>query len=60
MATKAQSVAQPEGKEINQDLFDKAQNEIYELMVRDNYARFKRTPDFREIFKCLGILLDDQ
>ena len=50
----------PEGKEINQDLFDKAQNEIYELMVRDNYARFKRTPDFREIFKCLGILLDDQ
>ena len=46
--------------EINHNLFDKAQNEIYQLMVRDNYVRFKRAPDFKEIFKCLGILLDDQ
>lgn len=43
---------------INKNLFDKAQNEIYNLMVRDNYARFKRTPDFKEIFKCLGIIVD--
>lgn len=45
--------------EMNKNIFDAAQNEIYKLMVRDNYARFKRTPDFKEIFKCLGILIED-
>ncbi len=49
-----------EESEINKHFFDKAQNEIYDLMVRDNYARFKRTPDFKEIFKCLGILIEYQ
>ena len=43
---------------IDKTLFTSAQDEIYKLMSGDNYARFKKTPDFREIFKCLGILLD--
>lgn len=47
-------------KQLNPNLFNDAQSEIYKLLVRDNYARFRRTPDFKEIFKCLGILLDTQ
>lgn len=49
-----------EKRDINEDLFNPAMDEIYRLMVRDNYARFKRTPDFKEFFKCLGILSDDE
>ncbi len=45
---------------ITQDLFNTAQDEIYKLMVRDNFVRFKKTPDFNEVFKCLGILIDNQ
>ena len=42
------------------DLFTNAADEIYQLMVRDNYARFKRTPEYFEFFKCLGILLENE
>lgn len=45
--------------DIKDDLFTPAIDEIYRLLERDNYARFKRTPEFREFFKCLGILIDD-
>ncbi len=41
---------------IVEELFDPAINEIYNLMVRDNYARFKKAPDFIEFFKCLGLV----
>ena len=44
---------------IDSEMFEKAEDEIYRLMVRDNYARFKRTPDFKEFFKCLGILVEN-
>lgn len=48
-----------EEKYVHTSLFDPARDEIYRLMVRDNYARFKRTPDFKEFFKCLGILVEN-
>ncbi len=41
---------------IVEELFDPTINEIYNLMVRDNYARFKKAPDFQEFFKCLGLV----
>mmetsp|Transcript_27356 Transcript_27356/g.51873 ORF Transcript_27356/g.51873 Transcript_27356/m.51873 type:complete len:643 (+) Transcript_27356:165-2093(+) len=40
------------------DVFDKAEEEIYKLMVRDNYARFKKTDEFREFFETLGIFIE--
>lgn len=43
---------------VNRDMFDESMHEIYKLMVRDNYARFKQTSEFREFFKYLGILLE--
>ena len=42
--------------EVSESLFDVAIHEIYNLMVRDNYLRFKKTPDFLEFFKCLGLI----
>ena len=48
----------PDGIEADEHLFDKAEAEIYKLMVRDNYARFKKTAEFREFFEGLGIFLD--
>ena len=45
------------GGQINKDVFGAAMSEIYNLMVRDNYARFKRSSEFLEVFKCLGILI---
>lgn len=45
------------GNGINNRMFQAAMDEIYNLMVRDNYARFKRSPEFLEFFKCLGILI---
>ena len=43
--------------ELSAELFKASQAEIYKLMVRDNFARFRRTDDFKEFFKRLGILL---
>jgi hypothetical protein len=43
---------------IPRNIFDDAMDEIYKLMVRDNYARFKQTSDFVEFFKYLGILVE--
>ena len=40
------------------DVFDKAEEEIYKLMVRDNYARFKKTNEFRQFFETLGIFIE--
>jgi hypothetical protein len=45
-------------KDIKADLFDASMDEIYRLMERDNYAKFKRTPGFKEFFKCLGIFAE--
>ncbi len=45
-------------KNITPEIFDSSIDEIYLLMERDSYARFKRTPDFKEFFKCLGILAE--
>ena len=42
------------------NMFESAENEIYKLMVRDNYARFKRTKEFSEFFKSLGILIQNK
>ena len=39
-------------------LFEPAEKEIYKLMVRDNYARFKKSPQFKEFFSSLGIFID--
>lgn len=47
-----------EQKPLDQSLFNDAQNEIYKLLVRDNFVRFRQSPDFKEIYKCLGILID--
>jgi len=44
---------------IKDDLFTPSIDEIYRLLERDNYARFKRSPEFNEFFKCLGILIED-
>lgn len=41
---------------VGESLFDSAIHEIYNLMVRDNYLRFKKTPDFLEFFRCLGLI----
>lgn len=45
---------------VDKHSFDVASNEIYQLMVRDNYARFKRTQDFELYFKRLGILIESK
>ena len=45
---------------IDEGLFGRAEAEIYKLMVRDNYARFKRTSEFCEFFKSLGILIQNK
>ena len=46
------------GKDVepDPDIFNEAIDEIYRLMVRDNFARFKRTPEYQEFFNCLGTL----
>ncbi len=48
----------PDDNRLDENIFNDAQSEIYKLLVRDNFARFRNTPDFKEIFKCLGILLE--
>lgn len=45
---------------IHHNIFDESLNEIYKLMVRDNYARFKQTSEFFDFFKYLGILLEKE
>lgn len=46
-------------EEFDSTLFDEAMEEIYRLMNRDNFARFKKTSEFCEFFKCLGVLATD-
>jgi len=46
-------------KDVHANLFNDSMGEIYRLMERDSYARFKRTPGFKEFFKCLGILAEN-
>ena len=48
-----------DGEEITEDIFEGSQNEIYKLMVRDNFARFKKTEEFKNFFENLGIFLND-
>lgn len=43
--------------DVNVDIFEGSQNEIYKLMVRDNFARFKKTPEFTDFFENLGIFI---
>jgi hypothetical protein len=45
---------------IHRNIFDESMNEIYKLMVRDNYARFKQSSEFVDFFKYLGILLEKE
>jgi hypothetical protein len=49
-----------QSKSIDKYSFDVASDEIYQLMVKDNYARFKRTKDFEQYFKRLGILIESK
>jgi CRP-like cAMP-binding protein len=44
---------------IHYNLFTNSADEIYRLMVRDSYARFKKATEFFAFFKYLGILIDD-
>ncbi|GMI08839.1 hypothetical protein TrRE_jg2152 [Triparma retinervis] len=44
---------------VGADIFDGSQDEIYKLMVRDNFARFKKTPEFKDFFENLGIFISD-
>lgn len=48
------------GEAVEHTLFDHAAIEVYKLMVRDNYARFKRTKEFSEFFLSLGILIQNK
>ena len=44
---------------VQSKLFQEAKEEIYQLMVRDNYLKFKASPDCKELFeRCLGVRLD--
>mmetsp|Transcript_27239 Transcript_27239/g.40085 ORF Transcript_27239/g.40085 Transcript_27239/m.40085 type:complete len:615 (-) Transcript_27239:563-2407(-) len=47
-----------EKNELNQCMFEPARMEIYRLMVRDNYARYKVSSDFKEFFGRLGLISD--
>lgn len=44
---------------VGADIFEGCQTEIYKLMVRDNFARFKKTPEFKDFFENLGIFISD-
>ena len=44
-----------ESGKVKDCIFDKAQAEVYKLMVRDSYARYKASPGFKEFFKSLGV-----
>lgn len=43
---------------FDRTVFDRADMEIYKLMVRDNYARFKKSTEFKEFFVSLGIYIN--
>lgn len=45
---------------IHHNIFDESMDEIYKLMVRDNFARFKQSSEFVDFFKYLGILLEKE
>uniref|UniRef100_A0A7S2KVM8 Cyclic nucleotide-binding domain-containing protein n=1 Tax=Leptocylindrus danicus TaxID=163516 RepID=A0A7S2KVM8_9STRA len=42
---------------LSLDMFVEAQLEIYKVMERDNYARFKGSPAFKSFFEQLGIVI---
>jgi CRP-like cAMP-binding protein len=44
--------------EFDETVFDKCDLEIYKLMVRDNYARFKKSAEFKDFFAQLGIFIE--
>ena len=44
-------------KERNLDMFEEAKTEIYKVMKQDNYERFKKSEEFIQLFKKLGIVL---
>ena len=52
-------------KKVNPHLFDAARKEIYELMARDNFSRFKQGPLFRKLldevqcYKDSMVTIDD-
>lgn len=44
-----------ESGRVSKDLFVVARNEIYKLLERDSYARFKMSPQFGELLSTLGV-----
>ena len=59
MRTAISDVVKGDG-EVDESVFVEAEREIYKLMVRDNYARFKRTKEFSDFFASLGILIQNK
>lgn len=47
-----------EEESIKHDVFSAARHEIYRIMVRDSYPRFRRSPEFKKFFDSVGIILD--
>ena len=43
--------------QCDQELFDAARKEIFKLMERDNFARYKNSTEFSDFMSRLGILM---